>query len=69
MRFPHAYPASHSPHSTSTSDGPTSQHTPIRNLLSAILGNSLNLPLSHFFIHKVEILFTSPNELSQGLIS
>lgn len=66
---PCTYPASHSLHSTSTSHRPTSQHTPTWNLLSAILGKSLDLPLSHFFIRKVEVLFTNLHELSQGLIS
>lgn len=36
---PCTYPASHSPQRTSTSHGPTALHTPVWNLLSAILGN------------------------------
>lgn len=62
------YPVFHSPCSTSTSHWPTSQHTPIWNLLCSNV-KSLNLSLSHFFIHKVQVLFSSLHELSQGLIS
>lgn len=62
-------PAPRSLQRISTSHSSTARHTPIWILLPAILGKSLKLPLRHFFICKVELLFTCLHELSQGLIS